>query len=226
MSKTVIITGSTGNLGSAVTDKFLKSGYRVVAGVSAHHISSIKQHAALEAIPVDATNEKSCSDFVQGVMDKYGSIDAALLLVGGFAMGSIENTGEREIQKMFSLNFNSAYFMARPVFNQMMKQKTGGRIIFIGAASALDENQGYKVLPYVLSKSLIVKLAKVLNTEGHSKNIQCSVIAPTIIDTPQNRSSMPDSDFSRWTKPEEIADVMEFIVSDKGNKMKDVVMKM
>jgi len=226
MSKTVIITGAAGNLGATVTDKFLKSGYRVIAGVSNHHISSIHPHPNLEVIRVDATDEKSCNDFVQSVIDKQGSIDAALLLVGGFAMGSIENAGESEIHKMISLNFNTAYFTARPAFNQMMKQKAGGKIIFIGAASALDDNQGYKVLPYVLSKSLIVKLAKTLNIEGHKKNIQCAVIAPTIIDTPQNRASMPDADFSRWTKGEEIAEVMEFIVSDKGNKMKDVVIKM
>lgn len=226
MKKTVIVTGATGNLGKAVTKVFLNADYRVIATGSKQHISSVPDHPNLEAIALDATDEKAVSDFVQGVINRYGNIDAALLLIGGFTMGSVENTGREEMQKMFLLNFYTAYFTARPVFNQMMKQKNGGKIIFMAAASALDDKQGFQVLPYILSKSLVVKLAKTLNQEGHHKHVQCSVIAPTIIDTPQNRAAMPDADFSNWTKTEEIAEVMAFVVSDKGNKMKDVVIKM
>jgi hypothetical protein len=46
------------------------------------------------------------------------------------------------------------------------------------------------------------------------------------IDTPQNRASMPIADFNKWTKAEEIAIVMEFIISSRGDKMKDVIIRM
>ena len=82
------------------------------------------------------------------------------------------------------------------------------------------------MIGYTLSKSLVIKLAKILNGEGHKKNVQCAVIAPTTIDTPQNRTSMPNADFTKWTTAEDIAAMIEFIISSRGDKMKDVIIKM
>jgi|ERR1035437_3929788 NAD(P)-dependent dehydrogenase (short-subunit alcohol dehydrogenase family) len=224
--KTIIITGAAGNLGRAVVKKFLDSDYQVIAiGDDIRHLNKWDSHANLETHELNAMNEKEAHDFIQSMITKHGKIDAALLLIGGFAMGSIENTGEKELQKMFSLNFNTLYFTARPIFNQMLKQN-GGKLIFVGTVPALSDNAGYDMIAYTLSKSLVIKLAKILNSEGHKKNVKCSVIAPTTIDTPENRTSMPDADFSKWTKAEEIADMMEFIISPKGDKMKDVIIKM
>ena len=226
MNKTVIITGAAGNLGRAVVKKFLDSDYQVIAVDNiGSPINKLDPHPNLETYEVNAMNEENANDFIQSMITKHGKIDAACLLIGGFAMGSIENTGEKELQKMFSLNFNTLYFTARPIFNQMLKQNEG-KLIFVGTVPALNDNAGYDMIAYTLSKSLVIKLAKILNTEGHKKNIRCSIIAPTTIDTPQNRSSMPDADFSKWTRAEEIADMMEFIISSKGDKMKDVIIKM
>lgn len=226
MSKTVIITGAAGNLGRAVVKNFLDKDYHVIAVDNAGSpVNKLDSHPNLETHEVNAMNEKESNDFIQSIINKHGKIDAACLLIGGFAMGSIENTGEAELQKMFSLNFNTLYFTARPIFNQMLKQN-GGKLIFVGTVPALNDNAGYDMIAYTLSKSLVIKLAKILNSEGHKKNIQCSVIAPTTIDTPQNRESMPKADFSKWTRAEEIAELMEFIISSKGDKMKDVIIKM
>jgi NAD(P)-dependent dehydrogenase (short-subunit alcohol dehydrogenase family) len=76
-----------------------------------------------------------------------------------------------------------------------------------------------------LSKSLLFKLAEFLNEEGKNKNVVTSVIVPSTIDTPANRESMPDADPNNWVKAEEIADVLEFICSDKGNVLRESVYK-
>jgi hypothetical protein len=52
-----------------------------------------------------------------------------------------------------------------------------------------------------------------------------SVVAPSTIDTAINRQSMPDADFTTWVKPESIADVLEFICSDKGDTIREPVYK-
>ena len=226
MSKTVIITGAAGNLGRAVVKTFLEKDYHVIAADHAgSSLQNLDPHADLETLGLNASDEKEANDLIQNIITKQGKIDAACLLIGGFGMGTIENTGEAELQKMFALNFNTLYFTARPLFNQMMKQNEG-KLIFMGAAPALSDNAGYDMIGYALSKSLVIKLAKILNSEGHKKNVQCAVIAPTTIDTPQNRASMPNADFNKWTTAEEIAVMMEFIISSKGNKMKDVIIKM
>ena len=85
---------------------------------------------------------------------KYKSIDAALLLVGGFAAGNISVATGDDIKKQLSLNFDTAYYVARPLFDHMMK-KGNGRIVFIGARPALDAKAGKDLMAYGLSKSLV-----------------------------------------------------------------------
>jgi NAD(P)-dependent dehydrogenase (short-subunit alcohol dehydrogenase family) len=225
--KTVIITGAGGNLGKETVKKFLEAGYHVVTTITQENeLEEFKDNPDFKKKIVNALSEEDCEAFVKIVIEKRSSIDAAVLLIGGYADGTIETTGEKELQKMFALNFNTAYFMARPIFRQMLKQSAGGRIVFISAAPALSDAAGYPMIGYAIAKSMVLKLARILNNEGQKKNIHCSVVAPTTIDTPQNRTSMPDADFSKWTKAEEIATVLEFICSSKGDKMKDVVIKM
>jgi hypothetical protein len=46
------------------------------------------------------------------------------------------------------------------------------------------------------------------------------------MDTPANRNAMPDADFSKWVKPEDVANMMAYIVSDKASAMREPVVKM
>src|SRR4051812_24968972 len=103
--KTVIITGAGGNLGTVVTNKFLDSGYRVVATVIHEDFAKdLTAHPHLQVEIVNLTNETETSSFVQKTISLYKQIDAALMLVGGFAAGDIHATGGAELQKQYSLN--------------------------------------------------------------------------------------------------------------------------
>ena len=82
-------------------------------------------------------NEEDSAKFVKEVTSQYGSVDAAVLTVGGFAMGSIAETKTSDIAKQYKLNFETAYNVARPVFTQMIKQTTG-RIFIIGSKPGLS----------------------------------------------------------------------------------------
>ncbi len=224
MAKTVIITGAGGSLGRAVVDKFLNSGYNVVATVANGKKGELPRLTNLDVYEIDASNEKQTDEFTQIVIGKYPTIDAAIMLIGGYTGGSIANTGKYELNQMFTLNFYTGYFIARPIFNQMLKQSKG-RLVFIASDPAINDAGGYNALAYTLSKSLLVKLSKILNSEGQKKGVASAVISPTTIDTPQNRTSMPDADFSKWTKPEAIAETIEFICSERSGSLKDVIMK-
>ena len=139
-------------------------------------------------------------------------------------MGGIDSTDSAALKKMFSLNFETAFYTARPLFNHMMG--TGyGRIVFVGARPALKAAQGKGMLAYALSKSLLFKLAELLNEEAKGKNVVISVIVPSTIDTPDNRESMPNSNPDNWVKAEQIADLLEVICSDKGSPLRETVLK-
>jgi NAD(P)-dependent dehydrogenase (short-subunit alcohol dehydrogenase family) len=215
MSRTIFITGASGNLGKAVVEKFVSTSNRVIATVSPGKNLPFQVVGDVETVEADVTNETSVNKVIQSVLEKNRTIDAAVLLVGGFAMGNVDETDGTALKKMFSINFETAYFCARPLFEQMQKQK-GGRIVLIGARPALLASAGKGMIAYALSKSLLFKLAELLNAEGATSNVITSVVVPGTIDTPQNREAMPEADFSKWVTPDTIAEVIHFAISNSS----------
>ena len=223
--KTVIITGANGNLGTAVTNEFLNKGYKVIATVAMESMKNdFTANSNLEVRVVDLMHEEEGLSFVQSVIGKYNKIEGALLLVGGFAMGNIATTTGADLVKQFSLNFETAYYVTRPLFQHMLQNKNG-RIVFIGARPALLAEQGKNLIAYGLSKSLLFKLAEYLNEEAKGTNVTVTVVAPSTLDTALNRKSMPDVDPNTWVKPQQIAELLEFIVSDKSSPLRETVLK-
>lgn len=225
MKKTIIITGAGGNLGKAVAKKFMDEGYTVVGTVHSKSNATNSAKNSFEEVKIDLLNEESCKKFVQDVVAKNGNIDVAVLTAGGFVMGNIDSTTTGDIYKQYQLNFETAYNVARFVFIQMMQQNSG-RIFLIGSRQGLEASKGKQSIAYTLSKSLIFRLAEVLNAEAKGKDVVTNVIVPSIIDTTQNRTSMPDSNFSDWVKPSEIADTIFFYSGEGAKSIREPVIKM
>jgi NAD(P)-dependent dehydrogenase (short-subunit alcohol dehydrogenase family) len=223
--KTVIITGANGNLGTAVTRRFLSQGYRVIATVINDAArKDLDQHQNLEVIAVNLSDETEAEKFIEDSIQKYKRIDGVLLLVGGFAMGGLAETKTADIRKQFSLNFETAFNVARPAYAHMKENKQG-RIVFIGARPALEPAAGKDLIAYALSKSLLFKLAEFINEDAKGMNVTATVVAPSTLDTPLNRQQMPSADPEKWVKPGELADILEFIVSEKAKPLREPVLK-
>jgi len=223
--KTIIITGANGNLGTAAVKKFLDEGYTVIAVDGKNdHLDFAKGNDNLEFHSINLSNESETETFVKSIIANRGKVDGALMLVGGFAMGNITSTPGSDLQKQFSLNFETAYFFARPLI-QHMQQNGYGRLVFIGARPAINAAQGKDLVAYALAKSLLFKLADFINEENKGTNVVASVVVPSTIDTAINRKSMPDANPDNWVKPEQLADVLEFICSEKGMPVREAVYK-
>lgn len=223
--KTVIITGANGNLGSAVTNTFLSKGYKVVATVINEDAKKDFAHSEnLQVEVVNLTNEAETESFVRSAIEKYKTIDAALLLVGGFAMGNIYQTKTDDIKKQITLNFDTAYHVTKPLFQHMI-ENNNGRIVFIGSRPALNAPDGKNLIAYGLSKSLLFKLSEYLNEEAKGKNVTSTVVVPSTLDTPLNRKNMPDAKPDNWVKPEALADILEFVVSEKSSPLRETILR-
>ena len=223
--KTAVVTGASGNLGQAMVKKFLGEGYKVVGTIIPNDPAVIDiKDKNFETIVVDLMNEDEAEKFVQTIVEKNKTIDVAVLTVGGFAMGSIAETRMADILRQHKLNFQTTYHVARPVFMQMIKQKSG-RIFLTGARTGIDMKNSKGMIAYGLSKSLIFRLAELMNGEAKGTNVVTSVIAPSTIDTPQNRRSMPDADPNKWVKPESIADAVYFYCTDEASALREPVLK-
>ncbi|MEM9324287.1 MAG: SDR family NAD(P)-dependent oxidoreductase [Bacteroidota bacterium] len=221
MSKRVIVTGGTGNLGRPVVDKLLEQGYEVLCTRRPDDQVTID---GLEMNQVDLTSERDVESLVQVWKRKFDRIDGLVCLAGGFAMTDIATTKENDLMHMYRLNFLTTFFMASALY-PWMKERGGGTMVFTGAKAPL-EGGGAGMMPYVLSKSSVMELARLINETGFTDDIQAAVIAPSIIDTPINRQYMPDADFEQWVKPEVIAEHIAFLLSDASNVLSNPVLKL
>jgi len=225
MNKTILITGATGNMGGAVLQKFLENDFQIAALVSDKRTNNLKASANLKIFPLDLLNEDKVQKTIRQVVEIFGKIDMAVLTAGGFAMGGLADTGEEELNKMYRLNFLTAYHLARQVFLQMKQQENGGQVIFTGSRPALHPGSAGNMLSYALSKSLVFRLAEIINEDGKGYGITASVIVPGIIDTPQNREAMPDADFTAWVRASEIADNIFHLSTPAGRQLRESIIK-
>lgn len=224
--KTAIVSGATGNLGQAVVKKFFNAGYKVTGTIIPNDPVKLDYPAdKFNAVEVDLMNEEATAKFIFEVISKEGSIDIAVLTVGGFAMGSVAETSTADIEKQYKLNFETTYNIARPVFTQMMKQNKG-RIFFIGSKPGLNAANGKGMVAYSLGKSLVFHLAELMNDEAKGHNVVISVVVPGTIDTLQNRKAMPDANSSDWVKPEAIADIIYYYSTDAAASIREPVIKL
>ena len=224
-NKTVIVTGASGNMGQAVIKKFLAKGYSVVATIIPNDPAAFDlEDKNLEKMLVDLMNEEDAQKFTQSVIEKYERIDVLVLTVGGFAMGKIGDTTTADIYKQYKLNFETAYNVARPAFVQMMQQGSG-RIFLIGSRPGLNAREGKGMVAYSLAKSLIFRLAELMNEEAKGQNVVTAVIVPSTIDTAQNRKAMPDAVVDNWVKPAAIADTIYFYCTNEADSIREPVIK-
>ncbi len=221
---TVIITGANGNLGLVATDHLLSAGYRVIAITGSGGAGKLPDHPGLILKEADLGDEQKTTALVTSLTDHYPDITAAVLLVGGFAVGALQQTSDIMLESMIRMNFHTAFHMVRPLFSFFETRKEGGQFILIGSRPALDAREGTAFFAYSLSKAMVVKLAGFVNAEGWRKNITASVIVPATIDTPANRKAMPEADFTRWVSPIHIAEAIAFCMSDAGRNVQDNIL--
>lgn len=222
---TIILTGANGGLGLAVTSRMLDDGHRVLAAAGPAGAGELPGHHLLETFSPDLLDDEATGQFVQAAASKYPDLRAAVLLVGGFAMGKLADTNTEMLDRMIRLNFHTAFHVVRHLLPHFLARPEGGQFILVGSRPGLDAAAGRDFFAYSLSKSMIFKLAEFINAEGKGNNVSATVIVPSTIDTPANRAAMPDADFSSWVPAENIADVISFVLSDTGRMIKETIVK-
>lgn len=211
MSRNIIVTGAAGGLGRAVVEKFKREGYHVIALLRPGHEESVEE--ADDSYEVDVTDESAVLEFVKEFQMQYNDLDALAMIVGGFAMGNIESTSQKDIQSMFHLNFFSSYHLVRG-FLPIMKKQQKGTFLFVGARPALQLSDARETIAYALSKKLVLTLSEILAEEIKDTQIRSHVFVPSIIDTEANRAAMPNADFTKWVSAKEIAESMHYAVNN------------
>jgi NAD(P)-dependent dehydrogenase (short-subunit alcohol dehydrogenase family) len=132
--------------------------------------------------------------------------------IGGYEGGfPIQETSDEIWDMLFNLNARAVFNLAR-VVTPIMKEAQSGKIINISARLGLKGTANQAV--YSAAKSAVIRLTEAMAQELKNDDINVNCILPGTIDTPQNRASMPNADYSRWITPDAIAEVVLFLASD------------
>lgn len=223
----VIVTGGTGSLGAAVTKQLLEAGAKV--SIPCYDQSELENFAPKDnenifvKVGVDLTDEEATHSFYEEAVDKFGTLWASIHIAGGFGMGSIKETAKSSFMKQINLNLVTCYTSSRQAAKQMIEAKAGGRIVNIAARPALEPRQGAGMTAYTTAKAGVAALTESLAAELIDNDILVNAIAPSVIDTPQNRKSMPNADFKTWPKPEELARQIIYLASPENRVTRGAV---
>ena len=210
---TVLVTGGTGGLGAAVTQAFLDDGWRVVVPwIAERELERVQAHDRLELVRADLFDP----DAVAGAVRAAGpSLRAAVNLVGGFAIHDrVHETPIETFEEQLRLNLRPTYLVCAAVLPTLLAAG-GGAIVCVSSRAARQPFPG--AAGYVVSKAAVLALVDALHAEYRKDRIRVNAVLPSVIDTPANRSSMPDADFDTWVAPEEIAGVIRFLCSDDAS---------
>jgi NAD(P)-dependent dehydrogenase (short-subunit alcohol dehydrogenase family) len=213
--KVIVVTGAAGNLGRAVVEAFLRAS-GTVCGLD-HRQGRL---AAMFPEPndrlhiyenVDLTNRESLIALGEKIKAEAGQVDVLVNTVGGFTMGeSVDKISAETWDKMMTINVISL-LNAAAAFVPGMLAAERGKIVTVASGAALKG--GAKMGAYAAAKGAVLRLTESMAGELKASNIQANCILPGTIDTPENRQAMPNSDFTKWVTPEQVAQVILFLSS-------------
>ena len=222
--KIAIVTGGSGGIGSAVCERLAEDGASVVVHYggsedAAHQIvTKIKDNGG-EAIAMQANLSKG--EEVAKLFDEtkasFGSPDIIVNIAGTGTGGPLAEMDEESFDKVFGLNAKGAFFCMREAARRL---NDNGRIVNISSGLVVRPMPGFSL--YVGSKAAVELMGKVLSMELGDRGITVNTVSPGPTETEMFASSGDDpkaaaaqSPFNRLGQPEDIADVIAFVVSDK-----------
>ncbi len=209
--KIIVVTGGSGNLGRAVVAMAKERGASVALVERQGKPSTPASDGVVGGFPADMMDPASCREMVDAVLAKTGRIDALIHTVGGFRIAELSEEDPTAWDQMMALNAKTTLNMMQAVSPGMI-ERGAGRIVAVTAGAGFNAPAG--LASYAASKAAVLRLCESAANECKGHGLTVNTVMPSIIDTPQNRAAMPDADTSKWVTPEEIAEVMLFLVSD------------
>src|SRR5437868_6964442 len=207
--KSCIVTGGRGALGTAVVARLRSAG----AQVAIINRSPSSQPDDMIFGGVDLADPAAAQAAVNAAVKKLGGLYALVNIAGAFRWGTLADGDVATWDLLYSVNLKTAVCASKAALPHLIANGQG-RIVNIGSANATKAAAGMGA--YAASKAGVAKLTEALSEEVKAKGITVNAVLPSIIDTAANRAEMPKADFSKWVKPDAIAALIAFLLSDEA----------
>lgn len=215
-----VVTGAGGNLGGAVFSTLHARGARVLGIASGPETLPSLQQAARAlgerafVASADLTTQSGAAALAAAAEQRLGGVDILVNAAGGYRGGAMLWEAEpSDWDHMLRLNLQTVFLCCRALVPGMVRQGYG-RVVNIASRAAEHPQKGAGA--YSVSKAAVVAYTRALREELKGSGVTAVALAPSVIDSPDMRRSMPKADFARWVTAEELAQAVAYLVSDEG----------
>lgn len=223
--KNVVITGGTTGIGFATAAAFIEAGAHVwVTGRKEANLQAAARqidNPRLTTVLSDTSNFEGIAALEKLVTENNIKIDVLFLNAGIATFAPIEQVTEADFDAQFNTNVKGHFFTLQKLIPHL---QAGSSVIFTSSTVATASNLGASV--YSATKGALNKIAQIAANELASKNIRVNVVSPGPIETPGLQNAVPQeaighlaaaTSLQRIGKPEEIANTVLFLASDKAS---------
>lgn len=225
--KKILVTGSSRGIGRAIAEKLIERGATVgIHGRNMEKLQSIaNQIDPKKTVPLayDLSIAENGTEIVKQFIAETGQIDGLVNNAGVGKSLAFRAVTLEKWRNTFSLNVESAFLACQTAYNQMRKQRSGS-IVNMASISAHGPGK-WMSADYAASKAALVSLTKSLAFEAGRLGIRVNAISPGMVETdmtkiiPQRNRDNINIPLKRFAKPEEIANVTAFLLSEESGYM-------
>jgi len=214
------VVGAGGVLGRTTSAKLAADGYTVV-GIDRNKDALGELPDGIRVEVADATDPAAVSPLIDHLVRDVGAPDALVNTIGAFTMGDAVSTTPPQLQSMIEVNVGTALWLSQAVAPHMQR-KGSGAIVHVSARNGLDPIPG--MAAYGASKAALVHLVRILDLELRPAGIRVNSVAPQVLVTPTNRAALPEDLLAHAVTPDEVAEVIGFLISDAAASIGGVVL--
>ena len=219
------VTGGTGQLGRAVVAALLGGGDRVVVPwIDRGECDALREHCAsevqagqLQLFQADIAEDSGAAEFAERARGAQVLING----VGGFAGGAaFADTELATWDAMYRINLRSAVAATRALLPDLLR---GDDAVIINVTSQAAAHPPATLGAYAAAKAGVIAFTTSLQAELAARGARVNAVAPATLDTPTNRAAMPDADFTTWTPPERVAQVIAWLASPAARAVRGAI---
>lgn len=232
--KVAIVTGASRGIGRAIAIALAEEGYNLVLNYrkSREELEELASTLKTETVLVqgDVSNFDEAENIINTAKSAFGQIDLLVNNAGITKDNLILRMSEEDFDAVQNINLKGTFNCTKHVSRIMLKQKFG-KIINIASVVGITGNIGQA--NYAASKAGVIGFTKSIARELASRSITVNAIAPGFIETKMTdaisedakQASLSNIPLGKFGQPEDIANVVVFLASDKANYITGQVIK-
>ncbi len=213
--------GARGQVGYAVAQALLADGTRVVVTARGAGIAALAEELAASApggevvaVRADLATSDGAESVVAAARERFGRVDLLVNVAGGLTViKPLAETTPEEWSAEIDRNARTAFLMCRAALPLLRESR--GAIVNFAATAGLRALRSLGA--YSAGKAAVVALTRALALEEAAHGVRVNAVAPGIVDTEQNRASMPGASRAQWVTREQIADAVLFLAGPRAS---------